>query len=79
MDEPPTAEELDMAIKSTKCRKAAGPDYIPPEVWKYGGPALRSQFLQLFCSIWTTTTKVSQDFKDATIVTIYKKRRPCRM
>lgn len=72
MDAPPTGEELDKAIKRTKCGKAAGPDGIPPEVWKYGGPALRNQLLQLFCNIWSTTAEVPQDFKDATIVTIYK-------
>ena len=70
MDEPSIAKELDMAIKRKKCEKAAGPDNIPPEVWKYGSLALRSQLLQLFCNIWKTTAEVSQDFKDATIVTI---------
>ena len=35
---------------------------------------MRSQLLQLFCNIWTTTAEVHQDFKDATIVTIYKRK-----
>ena len=74
MDEPPTSEELDIAIKRTKCGKAAGPDGIPPEVWKYGGATLRNKLLQLFCNIWLTTAEVPQDFKDATIVTIYKRK-----
>uniref|UniRef100_A0A3B3HTA8 Reverse transcriptase domain-containing protein n=1 Tax=Oryzias latipes TaxID=8090 RepID=A0A3B3HTA8_ORYLA len=75
MDTPPTTEELDKAIKRTKCGKAAGPDGIPPEVWKYGGPALTEHLLQLFCNIWSTTTaEVPQDFKDAIIVTIYKRK-----
>eukprot|EP00795_Rhopilema_esculentum_P004053 gene4053-20229_t len=74
MDEPPTAEELDMAIKRTKCGKAAGADGIPPEVWTYGEPALRNQLLQLFCNIWSSTAEVPQDFKEATIVTIYKRK-----
>lgn len=30
--------------------------------------------LQLFCNIWSTTAEVPQDFKDATIVTIYKRK-----
>ena len=74
MDKPSTAEELDMAIKRTKCGKAAGPDGIPPEVRKYGGATLRNKLLQLFCNIWSTTAEVPQDFKDATIVTIYKRK-----
>ena len=78
MDKPPTREELDMAIKKTKCGKAAGPDGIPPEVWKYGGSALRNKLLQIFCNIWSTTAEVPQDFKDAIIVTIYKKRETAR-
>ena len=74
MDEPPTAEELDMAIKRTKCGKAAGRNGIPPEVWKYGGATLRNKLLQLFSNIWSTTAEVPQDFKDATMVTIYKRK-----
>ena len=77
MDEPPTTEELDIVIKRTKCGKASGPDDIPPEVWKYGSPALRSQLVQLFCNIWSTTPQIPQDFKDATIVTIYKRKEDC--
>ena len=74
MDEPPAAEELENAIKSTKSGKAAGPDGIPAEVWKYGGSELRRKLLQLFISIWTSTAGVPQDFKDAIIVTIYKRK-----
>ena len=64
IDEPSTAEEFDIAIKR-KCRKAAGPDGIPP---------LRSKLFQLFCNFWSTKAEVPQDFKDATIVTIYKRK-----
>ena len=46
MDEPPTAEELDMAIKRTKCGKATGQDDIPPDVWKYDGPVHSVQFFK---------------------------------
>lgn len=63
-----------MAIKRTKCGKAAGPDGVPPEVGKYGGATLRNKLLPLFCNIWSATAEVPQDFKDATIVTIYKRK-----
>ena len=58
MDEPSTAEELDMAIKRTKCGIAAGPDGIPPKVYKHGGATLRNKLLQLFFNIWPTTAEV---------------------
>lgn len=45
MHEPPTAEELDMAIKRAKCVKVGGPDGIPREVWKYGEAMLRNKLL----------------------------------
>jgi len=32
---------------------------------------------ELFYNIWTTTAEVPQDFKDATIVTIYKRKGDC--
>jgi len=77
LDEPLKIEEPNIAIERVKCGKAAGPDGIPPEIWKYGGQTLQNQLYELFYNIWTTTAEVPQDFKDATIVTIYKRKGDC--
>ena len=45
-----------------------GPDDTPPNIWKYDGPALKTNCF----NIWLTTVDVHQDFNDAAIVTIYK-------
>jgi len=48
--------------------------WYPPrglETWK---TKFKSELFELFCSICTTTQEVQQDFKDAIIVTIYKKK-----
>ncbi|XP_065056346.1 uncharacterized protein LOC135684641 [Rhopilema esculentum] len=63
--------ELQKKLRQMKNDCVLHADGIPPEVWTYGGPALRNQLLQLFCNIWSTTAEVSQDFKDATI---YKRK-----
>lgn len=73
MDKLPTMEELNLAIKQTKLGKAAGQDGIPAEVWRYGGITMRAQLLQLFCNIWSSG-ELPQDFKDAIIITIYKRK-----
>ena len=50
LGEPTSIVELDMAIKRLKCGKAAVPDGISPEVWKYGGQTLKSQLFELVCN-----------------------------
>jgi len=72
MDNPPTLEEVADAVKSLKNGKAAGADGIPSEVFKFGGPSIVQALHTLFKNCWDTA-EVPQDFKDATIVTIFKK------
>ncbi|KAL0195131.1 hypothetical protein M9458_008703, partial [Cirrhinus mrigala] len=60
LDEPPTIAETLKAIQQLKSGKAAGIDGIPPEIWKYGGPALHRT--------------LPKDFRDAVIVTLYKNK-----
>ena len=69
----PTLEEVELAICSMKNNKAAGPDNIPAEIYKYGGPTLYSQFHQLIEKIWMHE-EIPNDFIDGIINTIYKKK-----
>ena len=52
--------------------KAPGPDNIPLEFFTHGGPELKNRLMLLILKIWETKTLPS-DFRDATIVTIFKK------
>ncbi len=73
LDTPPTLEEVQAAIKALKNGKTPGQDAIPAEVYKNGGSALVQRLHDLFLKIWQDGD-VPQDFKDATIVTVYKKK-----
>ncbi|XP_047481686.1 uncharacterized protein LOC125034089 [Penaeus chinensis] len=72
LDNPPT-EEVRKAVKQLSCGKALGPDAIPAEVYKAGGPALMQKLTELFQSMWSEG-KVPQQLKDATMVHIYKRK-----
>ena len=69
----PSKEEISKAIHQTKSGKNSGPDGIPAEIFKVGEPVLLDRLLSLFSQIWETE-KLPQDFKDAQITTIYKKK-----
>ena len=73
LDALPTVAEVEKAIKELSCGKAPGLDAIPAEVFKEGGPELSQKVTELFISIWHTEN-VPQDFKDASIVYIYKNK-----
>ena len=49
-----------------------GGDGIPAEVWKHGGDNLFSRLHQLITNVWEVGS-VPKAWKDASIVTIYKK------
>ena len=69
----PTLDETTAAIKRLSSGKAAGPDAIAAEVYKYGGINLTKSLVKLFNNIWDSRA-VPQEFKDATIVHIYKRK-----
>ena len=52
LDEPPTEEEVEKAISELQCGKAAGPDGIPPEVFKTGGATLVQKFTEILGVCW---------------------------
>ena len=65
-------DEMAIAIAGLKDGKAPGGDGIPAEVWKHGGDNLLSRLHQLITNAWEVGS-VSPAWKDANIVTIYKK------
>ncbi|CAI9743510.1 Hypothetical predicted protein [Octopus vulgaris] len=69
----PSLEEVKIAITAMKNNKAAGPDGIPPEIYKLGGDFVQHQLHQLLVKIWTNEV-VPSDFRDANIITIYKRK-----
>jgi hypothetical protein len=71
LDDLPTVNEVGKAIKEMQCGKAAGPDGIPPEVFKSGGPSLVKKLTEFFCMCWEDGC-LPQDLKDARIVHLYK-------
>ena len=73
LSEPPTLEEVSKAVSLMKNNKAAGPDNIPAEIFKSGGPLLIFQLHQLILKIWESE-EIPEDFKNGIITTIYKKK-----
>nr|XP_061823852.1 uncharacterized protein LOC133611023 [Nerophis lumbriciformis] len=72
MGEPPTLDELQDAIGKMRNNKAAGPDGIPAEVLKKGGPDLTKHIHALLLKIWEEE-EISAQLRDALIVSIFKK------
>ena len=73
MDTPPTYEETLQAINSLKNKKSPGPDGVPGEVLRHGGTELHQKLYQLITAVWEAED-VPQQWKDARIVSIYKRK-----
>jgi len=73
LDDIPTVQEIQHALKEMSSGKAPGIDGIPAEVLKYGGPSLITHLTDLIGKIWEEET-VPQDFKDALLVHVYKRK-----
>ena len=71
--DPPTEEEVTKAIRRLSSGKAPGADSIPAEVYASGGPKLTESLTRLFIAMWTQE-KLPQDFKDASIIHLYKRK-----
>ena len=61
------------AIDLLSSGKAPGTDSIPAEIYKFGGARLVAKLTELFCEMWRQK-KVPQDFKDAAIIHLYKRK-----
>nr|VZI50548.1 unnamed protein product [Spirometra erinaceieuropaei] len=73
LDLPPSLQETIMAVQQLSSGKAPKSDAIPAEVYKHGGPQLMDHLTALFQEMWRQG-EVPQDFKDATIVHLYKRK-----
>nr|VZI17391.1 unnamed protein product [Spirometra erinaceieuropaei] len=67
------ARETIRAVQQLSSGKAPGSDAIPAEVYKHGGPQLMDHLTELIEQMWRQG-EVPQDFKDATIVHLYKRK-----
>nr|VZI24628.1 unnamed protein product [Spirometra erinaceieuropaei] len=73
LDLPPSLQETIRAVQKLSNGKAPGSDAIPAEVYKHGGPQLMDHLTALFQEMWRQG-EVPQDFKDANIVHLYKRK-----
>nr|VZH97057.1 unnamed protein product [Spirometra erinaceieuropaei] len=73
LDLPPSLQETIRAVQQLFSGKAPGSDAIPAEVYKHGGHQLMDHLTALFQEMWRQG-EVPQDFKDATIVHLYKRK-----
>ena len=64
--------EIETAVKKTACKKAAGADNIPNEMWKIGTVAVVKQLRNLFNKCYATG-KVPKSWCTSLICPIYKK------
>ncbi|VDM03196.1 unnamed protein product [Schistocephalus solidus] len=69
----PSLPETIWAVQQISSDKAPGSDAIAPEVYKHGGSRLMAELTTLFQEMWRQG-QVPQDFKDATIVHLYKRK-----
>lgn len=73
LEDPPTYEEVSIATQKLKNNKSPGIDGVPGEVIKHGGRALCFRLYQLISAMWESE-RVPQQWKDAQIISIFKKK-----
>ena len=70
--DPPLLLEVERAVKQMNNNKASGPDGIPAEAYKFGGPDLTARVHSLLLRIWEEET-LPDDLKNAVITILFKK------
>ncbi|BHF65478.1 hypothetical protein SprV_0200848900 [Sparganum proliferum] len=75
---PPSFHESIKAVQQLPSGTAPGSDAIPVEIYKHVGPQLMDHLTALFQEMWRQG-EVPQDFKDATIVHLYKRKGDCQI
>ncbi|VDL87067.1 unnamed protein product, partial [Schistocephalus solidus] len=73
LDLPPSLPETIWAVQQISGGKSSGCSAIPPEVYKHSGPRLMAELTTLFQEMWRQR-QIPQDFKDETIVHLYKQK-----
>ena len=73
LEDPPTYEEITKACQALKNGKAAGPDGLPAEVYKYADPSVIKALHTIILLCWTTE-HIPQTWKDPIISMLYKKK-----
>ena len=73
MSQPPSVAEVRCAVQQMSSGKSPGADSIPAEIYKHGGEQLLQRLTKLCERIWDQEA-VPQDFKDAMIVHIFKRK-----
>uniref|UniRef100_A0A183TDS6 Reverse transcriptase domain-containing protein n=1 Tax=Schistocephalus solidus TaxID=70667 RepID=A0A183TDS6_SCHSO len=79
LDLPPSLQETIRAVQQLSSRKEPGSDAIPAEIYKHGGAQQMHRLTAIFQEMWHQG-QVPQDFIDATVVHLYKKKghhQPC--
>ena len=69
----PHVHEVSDSIQQVSSGKACGLDGLPAEIFKHGGRILVEKLTQLYSLIWQHEV-VPKDFKDATIIHLYKRK-----
>ena len=73
LNAPPTLGKTQKAIRQLSNCKAPRADAILANIYKYDGPVLHQKLVDIFQSIWQQGI-VLQDFKDALIIHLYKRK-----
>ena len=73
LDQPPTEREVGEALDSLKPGKSPGPDGIPGEVLRLGGDTVTKCMFNFITAVWSAG-RVPQQWKDADIISIYKRK-----
>ena len=73
LDDIPTLEEIQVCLKQLSSGKATGEDGIPAEIYIHGGEAITNRLLEIVIQMWQEG-EVVQDFRDATIIHLYKNK-----
>ena len=71
LDDSPIEDEVREVVYELQCCKSAGPDGIPPKVFKAGGQTLIQKFTEFLCACWEDGS-LPQGLTDARIVHLCK-------
>ncbi|XP_062519241.1 uncharacterized protein LOC134194330 [Corticium candelabrum] len=74
--EPPSSNEINKAIRKMSRNRSPGADGLPAEIFQHGGELLLFKLGDFIRLCWELED-VPQNFKDANIIHLYKKKSQC--